>query len=178
MFTITPTLEYVLSVLDATKVMRKEQAFKLLKKFDAGKTEEHLIRDLRQLKHIQKIVWKSDDVLTTPLLFNEPTDEEMLSAIDIMLDLTDRRILSISRGPAPYTLRFVSEYRDRVKAFAVIIVNARSERSIKALLPGGSDECTIIFVISSLSQKDRIKTSLQHFFAVRDGGRYRYYRKG
>lgn len=176
MFTVTPDQKYVLSVLDATKVMRKSQATKLLVKLGGGRTEDYARHCLWQLKHIRKIAWKTDEVFVTPMMFNEPMDEDMLPAADIMLDLTDQRVISVSAGLAPYKLRFLSERDYGPNGFAIVVLNVGTEREINASLTTAPGDYTIIFLLSYLSQKDRVKTSLPHYFALRDGGRCRYFR--
>ena len=178
MFTVTPDQKYILSILDATKVMRKDHAFRLLEKLSAEYTEGYELRCLMQLKYMRKIAWKTDDVFAVPMMFNEPIDEDMLSAVDIMLDLTGKRVMSVSAGPEPYKLRFLSARDKGSNGFAVIVFNASLEREISASLHRIPDGHTIIFLLSNLSQKDRVKTALPHYFAIRDGGRYRYFRKG
>jgi len=55
MFITTPDQEYILSILNTTKAMRKLQAALLLKKLDSGKTEQYVNHCLDQLRHIRKI---------------------------------------------------------------------------------------------------------------------------
>jgi hypothetical protein len=181
MFTVTPEQEYILSILNVTRIMRRDQAFHLLAKLNKWNTEvytqTYTLRCLWQLKHIRRLAWKTDDVFTLPLLFHEPIDEEMLSAIDIMLDLTKEKILSVSVGPAPYKLSFSSEKGKDLKAFAIVTVKPGSEKISTILLNSdSSDGRIIIFLLSSLSQRDSVKTSLPHYFAILDGGRYRYFK--
>ena len=178
MFTVTPDQKYILSVLDATKIMRKSQVVKLLSKLGAGYTEDYALRCLLQLKYIRKVAWKTDDVLAVPMMFNEPIDEDMLSAIDVMLDLTDKQILSVAAGPEPYKLRFLSAGDEGAKGFAVIAFNTGTASKIKTSIPDAPDGHTIIFLLSHMHQSDRVKTTLPHYYAVRDGGKYRYFRKG
>jgi len=175
MFTTTPDQKYLLSVLDATKTMRRDQAARLLAKLRGEHDEAYAARCLWQLRHIRKIAWKTGGVFSTPMLSNEPTDGDMLSAIDVMLDLTDRRVLSASQGPAPYKLRFLSERGNGLGQFAVVVFNAGAERSVAAALPTAPDGHAVIFLLPDLSHKARVKTSLPHYFAIRDGSRLRYF---
>lgn len=178
MFTVTQDQKYVISILDATKMMRKGQAVRLLSKLGAEYTDDYALRCLLQLKYIRKIAWKTDDLFAVPMMFNEPIDEDMLSAVDVMLDLTEKRILSIAAGPEPYKLRFLSASDKGSKGFAVIALNAGIESRMKSLLAEAPEGYTIIFLLSNILQKDRVETSLPHYFAIRDGGKYRYFRKG
>lgn len=178
MFKATPDQEYLLSVLDATKVMRKGQALRLLFNLGEGRTEAYARHCLLQLGHMRKIAWKTDDVFATPMMFNEPVDEDMLSAVDVMLDLTGTKAVSVAAGPAPFKLRFLSDRGNASKGFAIVVFNVDSERGINDGLPAAPGGCAIIFLLSYMTQKNRVKTSLPHYFAIHDGGRYRYFRKG
>lgn len=179
MFTVTQEQEYILSILHKTKVMRKEQAVKLLRIADFKRNAEYTTRCLEQLRHIRKIKWVSSDVFTLPILYMEPIDEEMLSAVDIMLDLTDSKILALSASKPPYKLCFVNGSEDSFGSYAVIVVPHGSETMITASLYGAeSNNRTVIFLLSDSSQKERIKTALPHFFAIHDSGKYRYFKGG
>jgi len=178
MYTITPNQEYILSILNETKVMRKDQAIRLLMKLDAGITVEDAQRCIGQLRHIRKLVWKTDNVFTHPMLFHKPTDDEMLSAIDIMIDLSKQRVLSVSAGPAPFKFRFLSEEGNGARSFAVAVVQPGYESTIMAAPNDTLEGCIAILLLSERSQKDTVKTEMQHYFAIRSGGRYHYFKSG
>ena len=178
MFILTPDQQYILSILSATNVMRKDQAVKLLGKLDSTITNVYALRCLDQLRHIRKIVWKTESVFTPPMLYSFPVDGDMLSAVDIMLDLTSQKVSSISAGPSPYKLCFLSEEVNNLRAFAVTIVKPGSECMINASLPGANNSRTVILLITDRSQKNSIETSLPHYYAIRDSDRYRYFEPG
>lgn len=178
MFTTTPEQDYLLSILQKTKVMRKDQAAKLLSGFDTKRDAGYTSRCLAQLQHIRKIKWsrqRPDDVFTLPLLYQESIDEDMLSAIDIMADLSDSKIIALSTTQ-PYKLYFYIAQENSFWSYAVITVQPGSEALVSTSLIGVETENrTLIFLLSNLEQKDNIRTSLPHFFAVNDGGKYRYF---
>ena len=99
-------------------------------------------------------------------------------AIDVMLDLTDRRVVSVEGGRSLYKLRFLSEHENKLGRFAVIALHGRSAKKVNESLSGIPAGHTVVFLLHDALQKDRIKTSLPHCFAIRDGGRYRYFGKG
>jgi hypothetical protein len=178
-FTTTPDQDYILSVLRETKAMRKSQAQTLLGKLDGGNDERYIVRCLEQLRHMRKIFWQSDEVFTLKALWAVPADAEMLSAADIMLDLTDIRVHTISSSFAQYKLCFMSEQKDGIGNYAVVVVRPGTESMITATLKNASpDERIIIFLLSTLSQAEGIKTSLPHFFAMYDNGIYHYFSGG
>lgn len=179
MFTVSREQEYILSILHKTKFMRKVHAIKLLSMTDIKRNVDYTVRCLEQLRHIRKIKWVTSDVFTLPILYMEPVDEEMLSAVDIMLDMTDSKILALSASKPPYKLCFVNGSEDNFGSYAVIVVPHGSEAMITASLYGAeSDTRTVIFLLSGSSQKERIKTALPHFFAIHDSGKYRYFKGG
>ena len=179
MFTTTPDQEYILSILSKTRFMRVNQACKLLKLIDEAKVEIYAVSLLKQLKHMEKIAWKSEKVFALPSLYRDSVDEEMLAAIDIMIDLTDSKILSLSANNPPYKLCFLTEQGDNVGNYAIISVAPGSEMTVTATLSAAAtDTRTVIFLLSDISQKNKIKTTLPHFFALYDANRYRYFKGG
>jgi len=179
MFMITSDQEYILSILNKTRFMRVDQVCRLLKLLAEEKVEKYAVSLLKQLKHMQKIVWINEKTFALPSLYNESIDEDMLSAIDIMIDLTDYKILSISANNPPYKLCFFTESEDDLSNYAVIVVAPGTEtRVTTSLYATDSENRTIIFILSDFSQKDKIKTTLPHFFAIYGTGQYRYFKGG
>ena len=178
-FVTTPEQNYILSVLKVTKVMRRAQAVALLNKLGGGDAGDAADRCLGQLLHIRKIAWLTDDLLTLPLLQKMPVDEDMLAAMDVMLDLTAIKIHVLSASMVPYKLCFMSEQKNGYGRYAVAVVIPGSEAMVSAaLLDFERDGRTVIFLLSELSQEKRIKTLLPHFFAIPDCGKYRYFSGG
>jgi len=174
MFMTTPDQEYILSILNTTKAMRKLQAALLLKKLDSGKTEQYVDHCLGQLRHIRKIALIKE-LLTLPHLYNAVPDEDMLAAVDIMLDLTDKKVLAVTASAPPYKLCFLSEQKNGIGNYAIAVVHPGLEPIITAsLLNSAHENRTVIFLLSELSQAERIKTTMPHFFAVPDSGKLRY----
>jgi len=175
-YTITPDQKYILSILKETKAMRKSQAFTLLHKLSDSKDESYILRCLDQLRHMRKIVWQSEDLFTLSQLWAVPADAEVLSAIDIMLDLTEIRIPAISSSTRPYTLCFLSEQHDGIGDYAVIAVHPGEEVTITTNLRHiNNDSTTIVFLLQNISQAKQIQTSLTHFFATYADGNYHYF---
>ena len=178
MFTVTPDQEYILAILRKTRFMRTDQACRLLRCLNKHKTEEYVIRSLHQLRHMQKIIWKTEEIFAMPSLYEKPADEKMLAALDIMTDLTEYKVTVQSANNSPYKLCFFTEQQDSFGCYAVVIVTPGSEARISAVLYGTDTVRTIIFLLSDLSQKEGIKTNLPHFFAIEDNGKYRYFKGG
>lgn len=181
MFKFTPDQDYILDVLKKTKFMRTEQAFRLLKAVDGRKNEQYAEGMLRQLKHMQKIIWHDDSntIFSLPNQYGKPVDEEMLSAIDIMTELNDVKIVSVSSNNPLYKLSFITGQEDSLSDYAVIFVSHGSEAAVSAALndmnPGSR---TVILLLSDFGQKDSITAVVPHYFAVYDNGKYRYFEGG
>ena len=175
-YTLTQDQEYILSVLKETKSMRKSQAFSLLNKLDSEKQESYAARCLNQLRHMRKIAWQTDELFTLSPLWAVSADAEMLSAIDIMLDLTDIKIHALSASTQPFKLCFLSEQNRGSGNYAVTVVRPGTEVSINyALRSIHGDIHTVIFLLQNISQAKEIQTSLPHFFALFDNGKYHYF---
>lgn len=175
-FITTPEQDYLLSVLGVAKVMRKSQAIRLLNKLDDSRNGQYWERCLGQLGHIRKIAWLSDGLITLPLLLRAAVDEDMLQAIDVMLDLTDIRVQALSSSTPPYTLCFLAEQKRDFGSYAIIIVRPGNEAVISASLQNSArDGRTVVFILSEPPQAQGIRMSLPHFFAIPDGGKYHYF---
>jgi len=175
-FTTTPEQDYILAILKATGIMRKTQAVKLLDKLGGCKGESHWERCFRQLGHIRKIAWVSDGLFTLPLLRRAPVDGDMLRAIDIMADLTDARVRAVTASTPPYKLCFLAEQRKGFGSYSIAIARPGAEALLTAAMQNhAQDGRTVVFLLSSPSQAGLVKTPLPHFFAVPEGGGYRYY---
>lgn len=179
MFTTTQDQDYILSILRETTVMRESQALELLRKLDGGNDDRYVTRCLEQLRHMRKIDLLPDGLFTLKSRWGMPVDEEMLSAIDIMLDLTDIKVHAASAPAAHYKLCFVSEHREGIGSYAVSIVRPGTEAVATALLHNSAHEGRIvIFLLSSLSQAGAIKAVTPHFFAMPCNGGYTYFSGG
>ena len=177
-FVTTPEQDYLLSVLRAAKVMKKTQAFRLLSKLNTGRNEQYVERCLAQLGHIRKIAWYSDDLFTLPMLQRLPVDDDMLHAIDVMLDLTETRIEAVSALTPPCKLSFLTKQENNYGSYVITVVHPGSETVVSATLLGTTPEGrTVVFIISDPAQMHKIKTDLPHYYALMDteGGGFRYY---
>jgi len=128
--------------------MRKLQAALLLKKLDSGKTEQYVDLCMDQLRHIRKIAL-TDKLLTLPQLYNTAPDEDMLAAVDIMLDLTDKKVLAVTASAPPYKLCFLAEQKNGIGNYAIAVVHPGSEPIMTASLQNSAYENrTVIFLLS------------------------------
>ena len=177
-FITTPEQDYLLSVLKATKVMMKAQAFRLISKLNIGRNGQYVDRCLAQLGHIRKIAWYSDDLFTLPMLQRLPVDDDMLPAIDVMLDLTETKLEVISALTSPCKLSFLTKQKDNYGNYVVTVVHPGFETvAVESLLSLAPEGRTVVFIISNPAQIQKIKTALPHYYALIDaeGTGFRYF---
>ena len=117
----------------------------------------------------------------------------MLAAVDVMLDLAGDSLLDLSARTPPFKLCFLAGRGETLSSYGIIPVREGQEPRICSLLEKlRADQRTIIFLLDSMRQAT-FKTTLPHYFAVRehgrssdestrmkstafDGGRYRYFK--
>ena len=107
--------KFFLSVLRQTDFIRPDQALPLLRLFDPRKTQGQAEALIRQLRYAGELAF-SGQLLCSPEMLKKQPDPEMLEALDIMLALSGRRLLDVSRHP-PCKLSFLLQ-RAHIKAVA------------------------------------------------------------
>ena len=101
---------------------------------------------------------------------------DILAAVDVMLDISDGTPLDIGGESAPFALRFLTDDGERVGSYGIIIVPPNGEARVNFQIEEVSTNAyTIIFLLADHTQRELIKTFQPHYFAVRDGDKYRYY---
>ncbi len=179
---LTPDQEYILSVLQVTRVLRRIHAFSLLSKLDSEIPDWYCDKCLRQLQHISQIAWstKAEGVFTLPELYDRPIDGDMLAAVDITLDLTDKRVQAISAPGPPFKLRFLTERKSKLKGYAIAAVPPGNEASATALINESSPPVGSVAVIllSDMAQMESLRIRIPHYFVIRGANGYRYFEGG
>lgn len=97
--------KFFLSVLRQTDFIRPDQALPLLRLFDPRKTQGQTEALIRQLRYAGELAF-SGQLLCSPEMLKKQPDPEMLEALDILLALSGRRLLEVSRNP-PCKLSFL-----------------------------------------------------------------------
>ena len=92
--------KFFLSVLRQTDFIRPDQALPLLRLFDPRKTQGQTEALIRQLRYAGELAF-SGQLLCSPEMLKKQPDPEMLEALDILLALSGRRLLEVSRNPVP-----------------------------------------------------------------------------
>ncbi|MDR0861799.1 MAG: DUF5697 family protein [Oscillospiraceae bacterium] len=175
MYIVTTEQERLFAVIDKTGYLTTAQAERILPCTYPDKHSAFTERVLRQLQFQQKIRFMTDSVVKLPHLLEREPDFEMLAAIDIMLDIADGAPLELSAKKPPFKLCFLVERGDKVGSYGVVLAPPGDETQINFQLHG-AEHLTVIFVLTEPEQRERYKTALSHYFAVRDGGKYRYFK--
>jgi len=161
-------------VLEKTRMLTVAQVFRILRASDERVIEPHVIRLLRQLRYMQKLRFKTEDLVTLPSIIQQDRDPSILAVTDIMLDISKGTPLDIGCESPPFALRFLTDDGDRVGNYGIIIVKPGSETMINFQVEEVSNR-TIIYLVDNIEQRAQIKTKQPHYFAVNDGDKYRYY---
>jgi hypothetical protein len=173
----------LLDIIRRTGYLTTIHAYRLLDKpapTGQSASSDYPARVLKQLQHMQKIRLNANGAACLPHLADMPVDYDMLSTIDVMLDLSGNDPIAVSSKKPPFKLCFLSQRGDRLGSYGVVIAQPGDERRVCCSLGGCVsdifDSRTVVFVLRNPRQRDMFKTPLPHYFAVFDAGKYRYFR--
>ena len=103
---------------------------------------------------------------------------KMLEALDILLALSGRRLLEVSRNP-PCKLSFLLQRgEDWIDSYAVMIVRQGYEREASLLLNQLAPETTLLLRLDDLGQHGALTVRQSCYFVVRQAGKLRFYKGG
>ena len=103
---------------------------------------------------------------------------KMLEALDILLALSGRRLLEVSRNP-PCKLSFLLQRgEDWIDSYAVMIVRQGHEREASLLLNQLAPETTLLLRLDDLGQHGALTIRQSCYFVVRQAGKLRFYKGG
>jgi len=174
-YLMTNVQEYLLSVLEQTICMKTNQAGRLINIAGLQKSGPHINSILRQLRYLGKIIFFGNDIISLP--YHGYYDSEMLAAIDIMLDMTEKNILAVNTNQ-PFKLCFLTELENGIGNFAILPVPAGMEKGLAALVAEtNAEKKTVIFLLADIRQKALLNLKTPHYFAIRDeAGEFRYFK--
>ena len=102
----------------------------------------------------------------------------MQEALDILLALSGRRLLEVSRNP-PCKLSFLLQRgEDWIDSYAVMIVRQGYEREASLLLNQLAPETTLLLRLDDLGQHGALTVRQSCYFVVRQAGKLRFYKGG
>lgn len=170
----------ILAVLKETRCLRPNQALRLLRAGGAQKTKPQVNAALRQLRYMGELIFLSESVVALPECRGQEPDGDMLDAVDVMLDLTGERLEGVAAHRAPFLLRFLATRKDgRLASFALLAVESGREAESVALAENADgDHRAVVFLLRDIEQRGKLRTALPHYFAIRENGRFRYFKGG
>ena len=132
---------------------------------------------IRQLRYAGELAF-SGQLLCSPEMLKKQPDPEMLEALDILLALSGRRLLEVSRNP-PCKLSFLLQRgEDWIDSYAVMIVRQGYEREASLLLNQLAPETTLLLRLDDLGQHGALTVRQSCYFVVRQAGKLRFYKGG
>jgi len=139
--------------------------------------EEYARRILKQLRYLQRARPVTEDIYMLPRLDNKPLDNDMLTVVDVMLDLTGDSLLGVSSKKPPFKLTFLSGHGDTVTSYGIISAREGEEHQVNFLLEGmPAEKRIVIFVLKCPELQALFRTTLPHYFALFEGGKRRYFK--
>lgn len=165
---ITNQQRFILDTLQRLGCIRTDQMAVLLKaRFSLGSLDRaaQVTRAaVRQLRMSNTAIREEDDIIHLP---RQPPNGHLLSAIDVMLELSGGSPVGYAVGNGTILLHFAAE-RAHTSVFAVI------HASQAACMPPLSDKERVIILIDSKNQIKKLPIPNRQFFALHADGKLRF----
>lgn len=169
---------YFMSILRETGFIRLDQALPLLRINEPQKEPGQAGGMLRQLQYFGLLTKTGGDMVCLPELRDRTPDRERLLALDVLLALKPARLLQVSVQP-PYPLCFLLQRADgRIDHFAVMPAPMGHEGRVCQLLQAEPGEYVFLILLEDLEQHRQVRLGRSHFFVLRQGGSFRFYKGG
>lgn len=170
--------QYFMSILQETGFIRLDQVLPLMKIFSPEKESAHVGAMLRFLRYLGLLTCPSEGLICLSELRNEKPERERLLALDMLLALKPAQVLQVSVQP-PYQLCFLLQRDDGwVDHFAVVPVLRGQERQTCQLLQADPRDFVFLLLLEDMAQHRQISLSRSHFFVLRQGKNFRFYKGG
>lgn len=166
---------YTLELLRQLRYLRCDQLAALMR-LRFGSSEAHVERNLRQLRYMGRLEREGDCVR----LPGRPRDEQLLWAVDVMLQLCGGTLPDLAAGEPPCKLVFSLQDERGYLDFKAVPVKPGEERPALARLlaqsPGFS--CTFLFLLQSEAQIPLLETDRPAYYVLPNGkGGYSFLKK-
>lgn len=166
---------YILDLLNKLKYMKKSQLLWFLKKA-YSLTDECFERELRQLRYLNRI-WVEDEYVLLP---ERKRDNELMTAVDIMLCFCGECIPSFAVGTKPCKLVFFTQTNsEKVQIFKLFFVSPGTEQLV---LPEVENQnrppnYILLFFLQEREQMSLLSTSRDACFVLQnENGGFAFYR--
>ena len=157
--------EYILRLLGDFNCLRVSHMERLVRA-KYGKNAKAVAAMLRQLRVMGKVRLDGE---TVSLVYSTAHDD-VLTAFDVMLDMTRGAVESVEPAAPPFTLIFTTA------ADTAGIIAAGEGRGGK--IPK-NEAMTIVIVLNNMEQRQYFADGKNRYFALRDeNGRYKYFSNG
>lgn len=101
----------------------------------------------------------------------------MESAVDVMLLLEPEHIEMMQKGTDPFALTFFKERQEKLWRYDICIADPGREAILCAALENINHKYRmIVFVLQSLEQQKELIIPCEHCFALKENGKYRFYK--
>lgn len=160
--------KYLLDAMEKLRCIRTDQLSQLSQR-RFGTLPQQFGRDIRQLCYLNKLMISGDAVL----LPGRTRHDDLIAAVDMMLQLSGDSVLDFAIGVPPCSLFFFLEAAGgRVNVFKVIPVARGRERPVLSQLDRICGSYTILFHIENRAQIDLLHTKPPYHFVVFEENRY------
>lgn len=176
MFALTNDQQYIADILDEARFLRADQVYGFLQKISVEKDREYSNRVISQLQNLNRACRIGDNLITLPHLRQKPVDNEMLMAIDALLDLSDTAPPAIVRAKYPLKLRFLAERGELIVPFVVAVVDRGSLELLYTRIQNVDKGVTFVFLLENIQDSTLIRTEHTHFFAAYDNSKLQYFK--
>ncbi len=167
-----------MSILRESGFVRPDQVLPLLRIMEPKKGPAQAEAMLRRLRYLGLLARPDAGLVCLPELRGEAPDLDMLLALDILLALAPAKLLQVSDRP-PYKLRFLLQRTDgHIDPFAVMPVPLGHEGRVSQLLQAEPKGYVFLLYLERMEQHREITLARSHFFVLRQGDRFRFYKGG
>lgn len=175
MFYTTPQQDLIMKVLEQTGVLCSEHVLRLLRGSDPRAEPWQAEKQLRQLRYMGKLVFRDEKTISLPERATE--DPAMLTAISVMLDISENAPISVSTKRMPYLLTFLASMgpkKDHLTGYGILPVPEGGEQQA-VLMAQASDLPHIpVFLLTDEQQQKVISFPRRYYLALCWSGRLRY----
>ena len=161
----------VMGLLKDFRCLRVEHIEKYLQIY-YGSVKTHIKPILNQLRFLGEVMLR-DGLVMLP---RRPVNPDILTAFDVMLEITSGKKANIFTGSSPYTLLFTVDGTKDAGFYGVAVVKSGMEYDIARQIINKRDmEMTLILILETAEQKRYFTAVKKVYFAVCDGNKYRYF---
>lgn len=105
-------------------------------------------------------------------------DADIITAIDIMLEIESKTIEMIQKGKSPFTLTFFKHREEKLCRYDICTAKQGLEQLLTAELENiNAKYRTVVFVLESPEQQDNLFAPCEYCFVWKEEGEYHFYKE-